>query len=246
MGFFTRKRGWLARRLGVDLTHSQRRYAEMLSSTVPRECAWLDVGCGRQLLPEWACPLAQQTELAGRAALLVGVDVDPAIWEHNLIRLRIVALAPELPFRDATFDLVTANMVVEHLEDPHSVLVEIRRILKPGGTFVFHTPNRRHFLVAAAHWIPARIKRKLVHWIEGREECDVFPTFYRLNTIADIRRAAARAGMEVRELRLVGSSGTFGRLGLLGWIELLAIKWFGSGQRQSNILCAVGRPASEA
>jgi ubiquinone/menaquinone biosynthesis C-methylase UbiE len=36
-------------------------------------------------------------------------------------------------------DLVTANMVVEHAEDPAALFAEVDRVLRPGGSFLVHT-----------------------------------------------------------------------------------------------------------
>ena len=46
-----------------------------------------------------------------------------------------------LPFRDATFDVVVIDEVVEHLVDTDSIMSEIHRVLKPGGQLVLSTPN---------------------------------------------------------------------------------------------------------
>ena len=46
-----------------------------------------------------------------------------------------------LPYDDATFDVVTATEVIEHLEDFRQVVREIHRVLKPGGVCILSTPN---------------------------------------------------------------------------------------------------------
>lgn len=46
-----------------------------------------------------------------------------------------------LPYPDATFDVVTATEVIEHLEDFRRVVREIHRVLKPGGVCILSTPN---------------------------------------------------------------------------------------------------------
>jgi len=50
-----------------------------------------------------------------------------------------------LPFEDRFFDVVTMLAVFEHLDPPvlRSTLREIRRTLRPGGSFIMTTP---------AHW----------------------------------------------------------------------------------------------
>jgi len=44
-------------------------------------------------------------------------------------------------FADNSFDLVTAIDVIEHFEKPRQDLGDIRRVLKPGGSFVLQTPD---------------------------------------------------------------------------------------------------------
>lgn len=46
-----------------------------------------------------------------------------------------------LPYPDASFDIVTATEVIEHLEDFRRVVREIHRVLKPGGVCILSTPN---------------------------------------------------------------------------------------------------------
>jgi len=50
-----------------------------------------------------------------------------------------------LPHRDASFDLVVAFEVIEHLADWRGLLLEARRLLAPGGQFVVSTPNRLYY-----------------------------------------------------------------------------------------------------
>lgn len=59
---------------------------------------------------------------------------------------------------DATFDVVVANQVFEHVFDPEPALREIARVLKPGGAFLALFPTRDvwfegHFGIYFAHWL---------------------------------------------------------------------------------------------
>lgn len=44
--------------------------------------------------------------------------------------------AQQLPFADAVFDLVLAHTLVSHVPDPHRVIQQAARVLRPGGTVV--------------------------------------------------------------------------------------------------------------
>jgi len=46
-----------------------------------------------------------------------------------------------LPYKDNSFDLITFTEVAEHLENHHTIIREIYRVLKPGGMLVMTTPN---------------------------------------------------------------------------------------------------------
>ena len=45
--------------------------------------------------------------------------------------------AEQLPFVDASVDVVVSTLVLCSVEDPRAVLAEIRRVLRPGGRFLF-------------------------------------------------------------------------------------------------------------
>lgn len=51
------------------------------------------------------------------------------------------ASAQELPFADASFNMVIIKHIVEHLPDPAQALREIGRVTEPGGTLILATPN---------------------------------------------------------------------------------------------------------
>ncbi len=46
-----------------------------------------------------------------------------------------------LPFRDASFDVVCSNQVIEHLHDTDRFVAESYRVLRPGGMLVCSTEN---------------------------------------------------------------------------------------------------------
>ena len=50
----------------------------------------------------------------------------------------------KLPFNEESYDIITMNSVIEHLHNPHNIMSEMRRVLKPGGHLVLITPNWRY------------------------------------------------------------------------------------------------------
>jgi len=122
----------LKRRLVPTLQFNQAIYEEAVASAVSEDTAWLDAGTGWHILPPWR----QEAEraLVGKARLAVGCDVDEAsIRKHHTLQYVSVANLEQLPFATESMDLITCNMVVEHLPRPHAVFAEFARVLKRGG-----------------------------------------------------------------------------------------------------------------
>jgi len=115
----------------------------------------LDLGCGRGGVMEL---------LADHVALPVGVDPDlSSLVEYRApVVRRAVALADALPFPEASFDLVLCSWVIEHLANPQAAFSEVARVLRPGGHFVFLTPNALNYVVVINRLIPAWVQRRLV------------------------------------------------------------------------------------
>jgi SAM-dependent methyltransferase len=119
---------------------SGRHNAELLRSLVPLDeiGALLDWGCGcGRVLRHWA--MLEHTRVNG-------CDINPRMvaWcnEHlPFADAKVNELSPPLPYADASFDLVYAFSVMTHLSEElqHEWVDECRRVLKPGGHFLFST-----------------------------------------------------------------------------------------------------------
>ena len=102
----------------------------------------LDAGCGAGY---------GSADLARRAHWVVGADiaaeaVDFAREHYLMENLHFEqASCTALPHPDASFDLVVAFEVIEHLPNWRDLLLEARRLLAPGGQFIVSTPNRLYY-----------------------------------------------------------------------------------------------------
>jgi len=177
---------------------SGERFDALVQSYLTPRTNVMDLGCGR----------GGAIELFWRDVnLAAGLDPDAAsLLEHRAPGISLVrGRAEELPFTDGSFDLVVCVWVLEHLRDPATVLRGVRRALRPGGHFIFLTPNLRHPLLMlnrlGTSW-PA-LQRRLVTRLYGRFEADTFRVRYRANTARSLRALAARCGLEVAQLTVV-------------------------------------------
>jgi len=163
-----------------------------------------------------------EIELLQRHNNIVGIDCNYFnLKQHPNIRNKVAADGGSVPFKDASFDLISANMVVEHLEDPATALAEMRRLLTPDGLLIFHTVNAKHFLTGLSCLLPQKLKNAIVGFLEGRQETDIFPTYYRINTVKSISALAQHGGFKVVELKFVNSTAETFMLGPIVIFELL-------------------------
>jgi ubiquinone/menaquinone biosynthesis C-methylase UbiE len=109
-----------------------------------------------------------------------------------------------LPFTAEYFDLVLSDFVLEHVEQPEPFLREVNRVLKPGCSFFFRTPNRNHYIAMAAratpHWFHEMVANRARSM--SAEAHEPWPAYYRLNSRTQIRRAAIASGFTEIEFRM--------------------------------------------
>lgn len=152
----------------------------------------LDAGCGHR---------SDTAFLQAAGCRVFGVDLDPRVAQNPGLHFAIRGRLEQLPLADQSVDLVISRYVAEHLEDPVVVLAEVARVLRPGGKFVFLTPNRWHYVSVVARLTPLAFHS----WVNARRGVasdDVFPTFYRLNTRSRIAALAQQAGLQPVESRI--------------------------------------------
>jgi SAM-dependent methyltransferase len=219
--------GPASRAIAPGLRNSHYYYAEALRRELPRAGRWLDLGCGHDFLPAFMTPAERALVLDH--CTVVGIDLDArAIAGHPQLRHRVIGNGQELPFEDASFDLVSANMVIEHVSDPAHLFGEISRVLRPGGRVVLHTPNVRGYTTRLTTLLPERALAPLAGLLFRRKAADVYPTFYRANSVDAIASLAQASGLTVAASELVSSSPQTVRIPPLMALELLLIRWLRS------------------
>lgn len=171
------------------------RYHDVLEEHLRPGMTVVEVGPGKgQLAPfSWA----------GRGVHRIGLDVDPAARASpHLDRFELLHEGAPWPLAAASADLVVCRYVLEHVADPDAFFGEVARVLRPGGRFVFLTPNRAHPLLLLSALLPYRAHLAALRRLKGLTQGDVFPTHYRANSRRALLRLARRHGLAVEQLEV--------------------------------------------
>lgn len=152
----------------------------------------LDFGAGRgrsaEDANEWRSAM-QDLRAPGRR--VIGVDVDDAVLENPQVdEAHVLAADGRIPVADGSIDLLLADWVFEHISDPRAAIAEFGRVLRPGGWLCARTPNKYGYIALGSRLIPDRLHAALVGRLQpgsGREDHDVFPTVYRMNSTRQLQ-----------------------------------------------------------
>jgi len=118
----------------------------------------LDVGCGDGGVARL---------LRARVAEVVAVDVEPsAAWADAPGLAFRVANGEELPFGEASFDVVHAKDALHHMERPDRALAELSRVLRPGGAALIVEANR----ASPSFFVQMTLVRRHQHFTRRRFE----------------------------------------------------------------------------
>lgn len=169
----------------------------------------LDVGCGKgiELCVDYQWALREQ------AAELWGLEPDKNLSiRPGLFHRHQSALMEEADLPADSFDVAYSFMVMEHVLDPDAFLRAVHRCLKPGGVYLFATPNKRHYFTRIASALHALKLDEMVLRAINRQSVDEYhyPVQYRFNDEKRINAAARELGFLAPEFVYLEEEGPFG------------------------------------
>ena len=142
----------------------------------------LEIGCGIGTVV---------AELARQGYEAMGTDISQVAIEYGRAKYSNVRLevqpAEELPYPDGTFDVVLSFDLFEHIARIDRHVGEVQRVLKPGGHYLFETPNKLSNVIAET------LACKSLKWRR------VHPS---LHTPGQLRRRLARHGFETQFVKM--------------------------------------------
>ncbi len=215
----------LLRKLLPGFKSGHTRYVRFVKEHFKDGCRWLDAGGGRRIFPDL---YDGERELVRRASIVTACDVDPlSLKDHVSVSNRICCDLANIPLEPNSIDFITCSMVVEHMFSPVGCFKELARILDAGGQLIIHTPSLWGYptlLAMLSKIIPAVPRRKVISWITGRCEEDIFPTYYHCNTARKITRVLNSVGLEVQEMNYLNHAPLFRSFLPVYALELIYIK----------------------
>lgn len=158
-------------------------------SVAPERPDVIDFGAGRgQWLDDPSDVRRGLRDIRDIAARIVGVDVDDAVLANPYVSEAVLidGRGP-VPLPDQSADLIIADFVLEHLDDPDWMRRESARLVRPGGWLCGRTPSRSGYIALASRIVPNSGHRTFISWLQPfRRSEDVFPTRYLINSMEQI------------------------------------------------------------
>ncbi len=159
----------------------------------------VDVGCGRGTQVDDPVALRRELRiLRGKCRRAIGLDVDPAAEANPYIdEFGLLDASGCWPLDSGSADLVLADFVLEHIAEPGLFFSEAARVLRASGVICIRTINAWSYVGVGSRLVPDRLHARLLGRLQRqRAACDVFPTFYRCNTIPKLRRSLEAHGFD--------------------------------------------------
>jgi SAM-dependent methyltransferase len=178
--YYQNRPGW------VDGTEQ---FRSLIRAHVPPGGAILEIGAG---------PSNKTTRFLAEIGEVTGIDLDPAVVTNEACAHTHVYDGKAIPVPDSSFDACVSNYVLEHVEEPATLLRECHRVLRPGGVIAFRTPNLWHYVSLIARLTPHSFHERVALRAQNASEDahDPYPTFYRMNTRRICTTLLESAGFE--------------------------------------------------
>lgn len=164
---------------------------KILSETYPNRGTLIEIGCGMGYLLKFFQSDGWNT---------IGIEPNAGLSAYGQRELGLKTLEgtlDEAKFEANSVDVAVMMHVIEHVPDPMSTMIEVFRILKPGGLFVLETPRYDTLMF------------RILRHRERSVSCNGHIFFFTTDTLA---RMAVKSGFRVFRTDYVGRSLTVERL----------------------------------
>lgn len=172
---------------------------DWLIDSTPPGSSILDIGANDGTF----CPQVQR--VARHARHFAGVDPDVEKLERNsYLHERFFGTLEEADIPSEAFDAAYSIYVLEHVDDAERFMRSLSRVLKPGGSFYFITPNGNHYFAKIASFLQGlRLQGSVLTMVRPTHLVSRYhyPALYRLNSPTVISDLGRLVGMSRAEFR---------------------------------------------
>jgi len=152
----------------------------------------LDLGAGRAAwyFEDASDYRRQLRTIKGKVQRYIAADIDEIVKTNPTSDVNLVIRQGRVDLQDQSVDVIICDYVLEHVSNVGEFTTEVNRLLRPGGYFCARTPHVVNYVSLAARIVRNASHSKLLAFVQPeRKAQDVFPTCYRMNTLAAIRRS---------------------------------------------------------
>ena len=192
----------------------------------------LENGCGVGMYVEHLSPF-------GGTVIGLEYDFERAAEARRSSPHIVNAAGESLPLPASTFDLILSHEVLEHVQDDHTAICEMVRVLRPGGRIVLFVPNRGYpFETHGIYWrgkysfgnklfvnyLPRSLRNKLAPHVRVYSKRDIQRLFKGL-PVKFIEQAILFGAYD----NIIARFGALGKVlrGILQFLERTPLKVFG-------------------
>jgi ubiquinone/menaquinone biosynthesis C-methylase UbiE len=142
----------------------------------------LEIGCGIGTVVH---------ELSKKGHDIIGIDISSEAIEYGRKKYGDISLevqaAETLPYENESFEVVLSFDLFEHIAEIDKHISEVKRVLRPGGYYLFQTPNRYSNIIYETLWT------KSLQWRRYHPS---------LHSPGQLRRRMARHGFQTRFVKM--------------------------------------------
>ena len=178
---------------------------------------------GNNILEIGAGPTNETSTFLSTLGRVTGLDIDGDVATNSALAEARKFDGLFFPFPDESFDLCVSNYVLEHIENPGIHFSEVTRVLRPGGSYVFRTPNIWHYVTLGSRLLPHSVHLLLANWLRGiKDGHDPYPTVYHANSRAALLRLAQSVGLVASHLEMIEPEPTYGAVHPVVFFPMMA------------------------
>ena len=120
---------------------------------------------------------------------VIGIDVDDAVLNNPTNDENYIISDKWVEKNRESFDLISADFVLEHIKDYKKFFFNINKLLKQDGYFCARTPHKYSYVALGSRIIPDWLHPYTLKKAQPkRKDKDVFKAYYNINTISAANR----------------------------------------------------------